>query len=287
MSLVSVICLVYNHADYLEEALCSVLEQSYEQWELIIVDDASTDDSWERIETLVRQWKDSRITTITHRKRVGNCRSFNEALKLAKGAYVLDLAADDVLMPDRLMIGVRAFGEKQGAAVHFGNMLYIDADGKKTGQLYSDEKSELVNAQGMYNKIVGQYYVGSASVMFNTVILKKEGGYDENLSYEDFDILVRLSRVYPFVYSPLFLVKKRFLAQSMSARQYSRQSVMLPSTLTVCRKIFYLNRNKNEDIALLRRIAYEGKQAFFSANFRVFWRFAALFVRTSFRFRFN
>src|SRR6185436_18882244 len=102
---VTVICLCYNHARFVEEAIESVLNQSYANIQLIVVDDASTDKSAEVIKQLIN--KHSSIEFLPLQTNLGNCKAFNQGLARAKGEYVIDLAADDVLLPTRIETGVQ------------------------------------------------------------------------------------------------------------------------------------------------------------------------------------
>ena len=93
--LVTVICLSYNHEKFVVEALNSVLQQNYSPVELIVVDDCSTDKSASIIDSWCLQ--QNNITFIKNEQNSGNTKSFNTALKIASGDYIIDLAADDVL----------------------------------------------------------------------------------------------------------------------------------------------------------------------------------------------
>jgi glycosyltransferase involved in cell wall biosynthesis len=97
---VTVIALCYNHSAFLEEALDSIQHQTYPYIELIIVDDASTDDSVARIQ----QWieKNNKGTFIKNSENIGNCKSFNKAFKQSKGAFIIDFSLDDVMMHDKI-----------------------------------------------------------------------------------------------------------------------------------------------------------------------------------------
>jgi hypothetical protein len=107
-------------------------------------------------------------------------------------------------------------------------------------------------------------------LVFRTVTLLKENGYDESLSYEDFDIMVRLGRKYRFVFSNTIGVEKRLLSTSFSAGQYrTKNSIMLPSTYQVLRKIKKMNRTPEENKALITRSLHETKHALASANFEI------------------
>jgi teichuronic acid biosynthesis glycosyltransferase TuaG len=110
-SLVSVITPSYNSSKYVSETIESVIEQSYQNWEMIIVDDCSTDDS----RKIIQQYcdKDSRITLVSLNENSGAAIARNTALKLAKGQYIAFLDSDDLWMPNKL--------EKQIAFMKEGN----------------------------------------------------------------------------------------------------------------------------------------------------------------------
>jgi len=105
--LVTVICLCYNHDAFVQEALNAVLNQEYQPLELIVVDDASTDGSKNKIEAWLEQHPNCYF--IANRTNLGPTKSFNQALQLAKGSYILDLATDDVLLPNAIQLQVAAF----------------------------------------------------------------------------------------------------------------------------------------------------------------------------------
>ncbi|MEP0713231.1 MAG: glycosyl transferase, partial [Algoriphagus sp.] len=108
-------------------------------------------------------------------------------------------------------------------------------------------------------------------------MLRQEGGYDASLSYEDFDIQIRLTSKYPVVFSDHIGIYKRKHANSLSAQQYRRyRSVMLPSTLRICEKIRDINTSLTEKSALKTRVIFELKHALWSANFDVAQGFVAL-----------
>jgi glycosyltransferase involved in cell wall biosynthesis len=97
---VTVICVCYNHEDYVEEALRSVVEQTHPNVELIVIDNGSTDGSASRIARFVQ--RHPAIRFLKNSVNVGLNRAFNQGLALAGGRYVVDLSADDVLLPNRL-----------------------------------------------------------------------------------------------------------------------------------------------------------------------------------------
>jgi len=123
---VSVIMTVFNGARYLTESIPAILHQSYVNFELLIIDDASTDDSLEIIEMYAAQ--DSRVSVIRNRTNKGQPESRNTALRQATGGYIAVNDADDISLPDRFKLQVRYLEEHPevfllgGAAlVRYGN----------------------------------------------------------------------------------------------------------------------------------------------------------------------
>lgn len=119
--LVTVICLCYNHEAYVIESLNSVLNQTYSNIELIIVDDCSTDNS----KIQIKDWLSNhpKVIFIENQTNIENTRSFNKALPHALGEYVIDLAADDVLLPNCITTQINAFKNSsfKNLGVVYGN----------------------------------------------------------------------------------------------------------------------------------------------------------------------
>lgn len=101
--LVSIITPIYNSEDYIESTIKSVLNQTYQNWEMLIVDDCSTD----RTEQVVREVTDSRVKFIKLEKNSGAARARNKALELAEGSLIAFLDADDMWKPEKLEKQVR------------------------------------------------------------------------------------------------------------------------------------------------------------------------------------
>jgi glycosyltransferase involved in cell wall biosynthesis len=277
--LVSVICLCYNHSSYVGEAIQSVFQQTYDEVELIVVDDGSTDGSPQEIRNLLDGLPNVEFLALEENQ--GNCKAFNQGLKLAQGKYVIDLAADDVLCPERIELGVKALeAVGESYAVHFTDAYFINKKSEMIGSHYPrDNAGKLlieVPQGDVYADLLARYIVCTPTMMMRKSVLDELGGYDELLAYEDFDFWVRSSRNYNYLYTDAILVKKRLLNTSLSMTQYTKNSPMLWSTFQVCEKAYTLNRNKYEDEALIKRIRYELRQALLSANYPVARKFLEL-----------
>jgi glycosyltransferase involved in cell wall biosynthesis len=272
--LVTVICVCYNHARFVTEALDSVVNQTYPNIELIVIDDGSTDGSGK----VIKKWMASHpeATLILNGKNLGYCKTFNKAFQISKGKFYIDLSADDVLMPRRIEGGVNLL-EESGAdfGVTFSDAQYMDEQGKPI-RLHSERYPHATVPSGdIYKEVVQRYFICSPTMMFRRSVLDSLQGYDESLAFEDFDFWIRASRNFKFIYSPGVLVKKRVVATSMSAKQFERSDPQRWSTLEVCKKIKLLNRNAEEVTALRKRIWYELRVSLKSFDLKLahsFWK---------------
>ena len=128
VGLVSIVMPSYNTAPYIKESIQSVLDQTYTNWELIIVDDCSTDNTDEVLSTLV----DRRIRVFKNEHNFGAAVSRNKALREAKGQWIAFLDSDDLWMPEKLEKQID-FMNANGYSFSYTNYEEIDIDGKKTG----------------------------------------------------------------------------------------------------------------------------------------------------------
>lgn len=142
--LVSIIMPSYNTAPYISSSIQSVINQTYNNWELIIVDDCSTDNT----EDVLSEIKDERIRFFKNEKNSGAAVSRNKALREAKGQWVAFLDSDDLWMPDKLEKQIR-FMMDNGYSFSYTNYKEIDTDGNETGVMVTGPKH--VTKTGMYD----------------------------------------------------------------------------------------------------------------------------------------
>lgn len=259
LPLVSIICLCYNQKAFVGQAIRSVRAQTYQNIELILVDDGSTDGSKDEIRELLAG-TETRFIDLP--KNIGNCAAFNQGYRASKGEYLIDLAADDLLLPTRVELGVRDFSQgAHNAGVHFCDAFLIKENGQTMGTHYSRNSEgriiEQIPTGYIYQSLISRYFICPPTMMFRRSVLDALGGYDESLHYEDFDFWIRSGREFQYIFQPAPLVKKRLVKHSHSRRQSAFRSPHLSSTLRVCEKIYDLNKTDEEDRALLKRCQYE------------------------------
>ncbi|MDI9309904.1 MAG: glycosyltransferase [Limnohabitans sp.] len=262
--LVSVICLNYNHSKYVIECLNSVKNQSYHNVELIIIDDYSTDNSIE----IINNWleKNPNIVFLQNNTNLGNTKSFNKAAKIAKGDYLLDLAADDVLLPDCIEKQIEKFQTSgyRNLGLVYGNLENINEDGTFNSYYFEVGTNKKVLTKrktgDIYSSIISTgKIICSPSALLRKSVFDKLGGYDKNLVYEDLDYWIRLSRDYEIDFVDHILVKKRILTNSLGTKfhqkQYSKR--MGESTYIIIKKALSMCKNQDEYRALLKKVHYE------------------------------
>lgn len=281
-SLVSIICLSHNHEPFIEEAIGSVVQQSHDNIEIIMVDDCSKDNTQKKIRDLAQKYP--QIQSIFLNENVGNCKAFNIGLSKATGDFIIDLAADDILHPDRIKEGLNDFN-KYGLeyGVNFTDAAYINPSGEIIGYHFKRDKNDrlisTVPEGAIYKDLLAKYFICTPTMMTRKSIYDQLGGYDEDLFYEDFDFWIRSGRITKYCYTDKVLVKKRILKDSLSTRQYISNSQMLQSTYKVCLKAEKLNETDEDRRALVQRVKYEYRKALFSGNRQIAFDLSSILIR--------
>lgn len=274
--LVSVICVSHNHGLYVRQALDSVANQTYQHVELLIVDDASMDNTVEVIMEWLSRHPQAKFFPL--KNNAGNCAAFNTAFREAKGKYIIDLSADDELLAPRIAEGVAVLEQRQEVGVQFSDAEILDASGNRMG-FHSDKFPHASIPQGMiFREVLSRYFINSPTMMIRKSLLDELGGYDESLAYEDFDFWVRSAQRTQYAYVPQALVRRRVLPSSLGKLQQQRDYKAAHSTLTVCRKALSLCKEPGDFQALRRRVAYELRSALRYGNFSLALPYAKLWM---------
>lgn len=212
MPLVSVIMKSYNHASFVAESIESVLGQDFRDFELIIVDDASTDASRQVIERYAEQ--DPRIRVIFHERNIGISKVVNDGIDAARGKFIAQIDSDDVWVPDKLTKQLAVLEHDEDLIVWSEGEL-IDHAGRSIGKSFSESLSE---GQGYASTTksghIWQELVRENFILGSTVLYKKRNlghvRYDEELLYlNDHKFYLELARQRQFHYIAEPLAKYR------------------------------------------------------------------------------
>ncbi len=197
--LVSIIMPTFNRGHVLKKAILSILDQTYENWELIIVDDASSDDT----AILVNEYKDSRIKYIYNQKNQGANYCRNVGAKNAKGKYLAFLDSDNYWENNKLEMQLREIaGTQEDVGFVFCRQI-----------VYEDGKTEMIPEEDRLEHDLGQIMYWRNIVDTNTVLMKREcfekaGGFDEKMPrIQDWEFFFRVLNIchYKALYLPVCL----------------------------------------------------------------------------------
>lgn len=208
--IVSVVMSVYNQAEFLSQALNSILAQSLPQFEVIIIDD----DSNQATQNLLRGFSDNRIKLIRHPHRLGLAKSLNTGIKLARGQFVARMDADDIALPHRFKTQFNYLKEHPNIAGCGSAVELINTQGKTIGhKRFPASYSALKKVILRYNPFI------HSSMMIRKKILDELGNYDTSLNgAEDYDLWLRLISQYPLVNLNHILLKYRINPHGVSWR---------------------------------------------------------------------
>lgn len=207
--LVSIIMPAYNSGRFIEQSIRSVLSQTYTDWELLIVDDCSTDNTT----SIVLSFKDKRIHYQRNTNNMGAALTRNEALKIAKGKYIAFLDSDDIWDAEKLERQI-AYMQQTGYAFTFTNYRIINEDGSSQGK-------ELQ----MPSSMTYHQYLRNTAIGCLTVIIDKEQTGDFRMpnikSSHDFALWLQIMKRGFNAYSmPQCLASYRIVTTSNTAKKW-------------------------------------------------------------------
>lgn len=176
MTLITIITPCYNAASFISQAIESVLDQSFENWEMIIVDDCSSDDSLSIIQKYAEE--DSRIRYLQTNKPSGSpTLPRNMGIKEAKGRYIAFLDSDDMWLPNKLDDQLRVF-EKSGVAIVFSNYEKVNLRGERCG------REIIAPCEVDYRLLLKGNCIGCLTAMYDTALTGKM--FFKEIGHEDY-----------------------------------------------------------------------------------------------------
>ena len=269
--LISIIIPTYNRANLISETLDSVLAQTYTNWECIVVDDGSTDNTEEVLNTYVD--KDSRFQyrkrPVDRKKGANACR--NHGFKLSKGSYINWFDSDDIMLPNNLKLRVNAFEDKIGFVI--GNTVNFDENGNESRPFVLDYS---------YPIEVDRFVSQQIGWITNDVLLRKEVA-----GLVSFDERLKSGQEYNYFSRLLYLTNNgKYLKEDIARRRIHLNSI---TTTKLNKSVEDFNLNlfkdefilfnqikgkasvgiKNRFIKRLIRFSYYGKKSFTLCKFQL------------------
>ena len=212
--LISVLVPVYNSATYLPQVIASVCAQSYAKWELVLIDDCSTDASYAIAQRAATA--DPRISVYRNLTNLGPSATLNRAATYANGSLIARLDADDLMRPDRLHLQVQYLISRPEVGLVGTAYRNIHPDGKR-GKVQRTRPS---SGDGLRALFLFTNAMGHSTVTYRRRYFEAVGGYDTTLRASlDYDLLARLSTTTDCAVMPEVLVDYRTHGANITTRQ--------------------------------------------------------------------
>ena len=236
-SLVSVIIPTYKRSNYILRAINSILNQTYKNIEIIVIDDNEVDDEFSKItQNILKKLIDSKqIIYIKHTTNKGISAARNTGIKMASGDYIAFLDDDDEFVPNKTELQLKIFNNSENdVGLVYGAYLQIDDDN------LDKELIVLPKIKNDVHSILGLNHIGPPSmVMCTKLAVKKTGEFDELLNHkEDIDYYFRLSEYYRVSYTKEVIMRYHVHSGAASRNDAERLTMMLR----------YLNKHKQKMI---------------------------------------
>ena len=275
MPTASIIISAYNAEPFIKEALDSVLKQSYQDFECIVVDDGSTD----KTADIIKSFNDDRIKCVHISNSGGPARPRNVGLERATGDFIFIFDADDVMHPDKLALSLAAFEQYPQADFLFTNYKSIDEQGSQLKENYLQEYQTLwsllpgatqipiymIPANLLYPALVKINFIGTSSVALRRKALSIDNRFNEKLRNSDDRLfLASLSKSHDAIFINKILHSYRVNTAGISNRSFSERGVSKIAALQLIRADCddkALQKNIDRQIAKdYAAIAYDYKQ---------------------------
>lgn len=212
---VTVLMSVYNGERYLRETIESILNQTFKDFEFLIINDGSTDSTRE----IISSYNDYRIRLINNEVNIGLTKSLNKGIGVAKGKYIARMDADDISLSARLQKQVEFLDEHFTVGLVGTSVVQIDEEGRTVVEIPLLTESAKIQEELLFGN---QFCHGS--IMFRKECVERAGKYREEFKYaQDYDLYLRMAEYYELSNLNDFLYKWRLVVSSISVSRKLKQ----------------------------------------------------------------
>tara|TARA_R110002049_G_scaffold282197_1_gene461996 strand:- start:813 stop:1700 length:888 start_codon:yes stop_codon:yes gene_type:complete len=227
--LVSILIPVFNHSVYIEECLDSILNLDYPNIELVLCDDGSKDDSYEKVKNWLQKNKSIRAKLLTQ-KNQGVCKTLNRLIKESSGVYISICASDDFLTPKGIQQRVTALEKNPTKLAVIGDAKLVDQNSNIIAAsamkyLYKADYHQLRN--DLASELVFQWSVVGPTLLIRREAYNQVGLYDENLVVEDREFYLRLLKCDGLIFIPEIVSGYRIHTGNASRKSKSAKLIVL------------------------------------------------------------
>lgn len=221
--LVSVIIPCYNHQNYVEKSLKSVLNQTYKNIEIIVIDDGSKDNSV----NILKELQKVNHFILECQENMGVCKTLNKAISMSKGKYIAILASDDYWDLSKIEKQVKVLETSENSEFCFTQALEFDSNTNKKINIFP--KKPL--SGNVLNNVFIRQHVPAGSMIFSRKLFDKLNGFDETLKEEDWDFVIRSAANTKFIgiKEPLFFYRSHEtnIMKTRGRKDIFKQKVLL------------------------------------------------------------
>lgn len=268
--LVSVLIPAYNHENYIQETIESIINQTYPNIELIILDDGSKDKTWEKITELKSKCENRFVKSYFETKQnEGTCITLNKLLKLSSGEFVYIIASDDLAKPQAIEKEVKFLQNNPDYALAVGDNEYVDSMGK---QIFRTQKAFTSNIKNAKYKTVKEFLSSKLKIDFlsddfgsyktlykenyipNGYLIRKNifetiGNFTKNAPLEDFWLMLQISKYKKMKYIDEILFSYR-IHDTNTIGNSTRMRELTTKTRNYEQKLLekYLTNHKNDEL---------------------------------------
>lgn len=198
MALVSILIPAYNHQSYVEETLDSILNDSFKDKEIVIINDGSTDNT----DTVIKNWIDKNKNKISiiyrSRENRGLTKTLNELLSLSIGSYLIALASDDYLLDGGIEKRYQYLVSHPDKYAVFADCIVVDNESRKTHdsglfELRNANKMRLFSDEGIKKEFISNFVIPGPVLMVRRDFHIQFGGFNEEMYMEDYDLYLRFA----------------------------------------------------------------------------------------------
>lgn len=218
MARVSVCTPSYNCGAFVGKTIQSVLNQTYQDFEIIVVDDCSTDNS----EEVIKSFKDPRIRFFRNEKNLGMVPNTNKAVRLARGEFVGILHPDDYYAPKMIETALKAFSENPDVGFTCSSYVVVDEDDKIVTEVKLCDCNKTFKSKEEFKKLALRNYAPPSAVLFRRKCYEDVGPFDEEFPYpNDWNMWLRISLKYDSACLSDYLCYYRMHRKSVSTLMYN------------------------------------------------------------------
>jgi len=254
---ISVVMSVFDGASFVKEAIDSILNQTFSDFEFIIVDNASKDNTKE----IISSYSDSRVILIENKENVGQTKALNIGIRRSRGEYIARMDADDVSLSQRFKLQYECLEKDKSIAVVGSWHEEINEKGKHLRYFTMPTNSLEIKCYLISPGELGYYCLSHPTVLVRRNVLFEAGLYDEQYCTQDYDLWSRIIRKHKIVNLNKFLVKHR-ISNRQQTREFRDKVAADAEKIIISNIRYYLPSLTEVDyLPLARMLLYKSQES--------------------------